>query len=53
MLEIYIDDLNKVHGIDTILVRLDKLYLRDKLQLAYLAYDKFEKFERSNEMPTS
>ena len=53
VLEIDIDNLDKDDGVERILTQLDKLYLKDKLQLAYQAYDNFEKFKRPTEMPIS
>ena len=35
---------------DNVLKRLDKLFLQDSSQSAYMAYDKFEKFQRSPDM---
>ena len=43
-LELDLEDLKKDTGVQTILDRLDKLYLQDINQSAYLAYQKFETF---------
>ena len=51
VLELDIDTLNTDDGVDRVLEQLDKLYLKDKLQLAYQAYDNFRKFKRPSEMP--
>ena len=37
VLEIHNESLNKDDGVDIVLVQLDKLYLKDKTQLAYEA----------------
>ena len=38
--------INGDKGVEAILEQLDKLYLKDKHQTAYLAYEAFEKFQR-------
>eukprot|EP00111_Clytia_hemisphaerica_P016506 TCONS_00048945-protein len=38
-------------GVSKVLAQLDKLYLKDKLQLLFQAYDSFWKFKRPNDMP--
>ncbi|CAB4011760.1 Hypothetical predicted protein [Paramuricea clavata] len=45
-LEIDIEELKKDTGVQTILERLDKLYLQDTNQSAYIAYQNFESFKR-------
>lgn len=50
-LELDLEDLKKDTGVQTILDRLDKLYLQDTNQSAYLAYQKFETFKRPDNMP--
>ena len=37
-------------GVKNIVTVLDKLYLKDKLQMAYESYDAFEKFKRPQNM---
>ena len=50
-LELDIEDIKKDDGVDTILKRLDKLYLQETSQSAYLAYHEFETFKRPRTMP--
>ncbi|XP_066911985.1 uncharacterized protein [Clytia hemisphaerica] len=50
-LELEVDELNKDDGVSKVLAQLDKLYLKDKLQLSFQAYDSFRKFKRPNDMP--
>ena len=50
VLELDIEKLNDDSGVDNVLKRLDKLFLQDSNQPAYMAYDKFEKFQRSPDM---
>ena len=50
-LELEVDELNKDDGVSKVLAQLDKLYLKDKLQLSYQAYDNFRKFTRPTDMP--
>ena len=47
---ISITDLNKDDGLDTLINNLERLYLKDKKALAYLAYEKFESFQRPTEL---
>ena len=47
---ISITNLNKDDGLDTLINNLERLYLKDKKALAYLAYEKFESFQRPTEM---
>ena len=47
---ISITDLNKDCGLDTLINNLERLYLKDKKAPAYLAYEKFESFQRPTEM---
>lgn len=51
VLELEIDEMNTDDGVDKVLAQLDKLYLKDKLQLSYQAYDTFRKFKRPGDMP--
>ena len=48
-LEICIDDVDRDDGAETLITELDKLFLKDKLHLAYQAYDAFKKFKRPSE----
>ena len=50
VLELDIEKLNDDSGVDNVLKRLDKLFPQDSNQSAYMAYDKFEKFQRSPDM---
>ena len=49
---ISITDLNKDDGLDTLINNLERLYLKkkDKKASAYLAYEKFESFQRPTEI---
>ena len=49
-MELDIEKLNDDSGVDNVLKRLDKLLLQGSNQSAYMAYDKFEKFQRSPDM---
>ena len=49
-LELDLDKFNCENGVDNIIKKLDTLYLRDKVQTAYEAYDRLEKFQRKPEM---
>ena len=49
-LELDIAVISKDDGLEKILERLDKLYLQDTNQSAYLAYQEFENFKRPLEM---
>ena len=53
ILELEVDKLSCDGGVKNIIEQLDKLYLKDKTQTAYLAYDQFEKFRRSSTMSVS
>ena len=46
-----IDEIKKETGVQKILEPLEKLYLQDTNQSAYLAYQKFETFKRPDNMP--
>ena len=48
--EIPLDDLNKDDGLDTLIAKLDELYLKDKEGSAFEAYESFEKYQRPNDM---
>ena len=47
---ISISDLNKDDGLDTLINNLERLYLKDRKASAYLAYEKFESFQRPTEI---
>ena len=49
-LEIDIDQIKGANGVKAILDKLDKLFLEDTNQSAYLAYQKFETFKRPEQM---
>ena len=51
VLELEIDEMNEDDGVKKVLAQLDKLYLKDKLQLSFQAYDNFRKFKRPADMP--
>ena len=48
--EIPLDDLNKDDGLDTLIKKLNELYLKDKEGSAFEAYESFEKYQRPNDM---
>ena len=50
VLELEVKDISNKNGVKTILDKLNTLYLKDKTQSAYEAYDKFENFRRPSEM---
>ena len=50
MLELDIDVISADDGVENIIGRLDKLYLKDKTQSAYECYENFEKFRRPKNM---
>ena len=50
-LEIDIDEIKKETSVQTILERLDKLYLHDTNQSAYIAYQNFWTFKRPEKIP--
>ena len=43
-------DLNKDDGLDVLLNKMKLLYVKDINALAFMAYDKFENFRRSDDM---
>ena len=49
-LELLVEDLSSETGVVQLLAQLDELYLNDKVQLAYTAYDSFENFKRPPDM---
>ena len=49
-LKVGLDNMKKDDGVDIILAELDKFFLKDKDRSAFLAYDKFTKYRRSNGM---
>ena len=50
VLELDIKDISGADGCKNIVAKLNTLYLKDKAQVAYEAYDKFEQFQRAPEM---
>ncbi|XP_057296098.1 uncharacterized protein LOC130625028 [Hydractinia symbiolongicarpus] len=50
VLELDIEQISAATGVKAITNRLDKIYLKDENQTAYLAYETFEKFKRPPEM---
>ena len=53
VLELPVEKLNCDDGVKNLINQLNKLYLKDKTQLAYEAYDSFEKFRRPENMKMS
>ena len=49
-LELDITSLNSETGVKQLLEKLDGLYLKDENQWAYIAYQRFEKFQRQPNM---
>ena len=52
-LELEVEQINNKDGIKNIVSQLDKLYLKDKTQSAYEAYDNFERFKPPRDMSIS
>ena len=52
-MELAVDDLNSDNGVKNITACLDRLYLKDKTQTAYEAYDSFERFRRPDDLTIS
>ena len=50
MLELPVAEIADEDGVAKIIAKLDGLYLKDKAQSAYEAYDKFETFKRPSDM---
>ena len=50
VLELDIENISGANGSKNIVAKLDTLYLKDKAQVAYEAYDKFDQFQRGPEM---
>ena len=50
VLELPVDDIGTEGSVKKIIDRRDKLFLKDKVQNAYIAYETFESFKRSSEM---
>ena len=50
VLELDVDVISSDGGVDDIVKKLDTLFLKDQSQLAYDAYDNFEKFKRPSSM---
>ena len=49
-LQLSVESLNSDTGVVQLLAKLDELYLKDKDQLAYAAYDSFENFKKPPDM---
>ena len=47
---ISVSDLNKDNGLNTLITKIKTLYAKDINALAYMAYDQFENFKRTDEM---
>ncbi|XP_057310220.1 ubiquitin carboxyl-terminal hydrolase 20-like [Hydractinia symbiolongicarpus] len=47
---LFLEELSAATGVKAITDRLDKIYLKDENQTAYLAYETFEKYKRPSEM---
>ena len=47
---ISVTDLNKDDSLDTLINNLERLCVKDKKTLTYLAYEKFESFQRPTEV---
>ena len=52
-LELEVEQIYNKDGIKNIVAKLDKLYLKDKTQSAYEAYDNFERFKHPSDMSIS
>ena len=50
VLELSVEKLSAETGVETLVEHLNKLYLKDKTQSAYEAYENFEKFRRPSDM---
>ena len=50
VLNLDIKEIKAKNGVESIVKALNKLYLKDKLQMAYETYDTFEKFRRPEKM---
>ena len=48
--DISVSDLNKDNGLNTLITKIKTLYAKDINALAYMAYDQFENFKRTDEM---
>ena len=53
VLELDVDDINSDNGVKNITACLERLYLKDKTQTAYEAYDSFARFRRPDNMTIS
>ena len=51
VLELEVKQISAADGVDKIIKKLNALYMKDKTQSAYEAYDSFESFKRPNNMP--
>ena len=52
-LELEVSDIGHEKGVDKIIEKLNTLYLKDKAQTAFEAYDNFERFQRPSDMTIS
>ena len=50
ILNLDIKEIKAKNGVENIVKALNRLYLKDKLQMAYETYDAFEKFRRPEKM---
>ena len=53
VLELAVAEINCEKGVENVIKKLDSIYVRDKVQTAYEAYDKFERFQRTPDMSMS
>ena len=51
VLELDTNEITGENGLENVIARLDKLYLKDETLQKYKAFEKFEIFKRSNETP--
>ena len=50
VLELEIENISGINGVKNIIEKLDSLYKKDKVQVAYETYNTFEKFQRSSDV---
>ena len=48
--DVSVQDLNKDNGLNVLINKIKSLYAKDMNALAFMAYDKFENFRRSDDM---
>ena len=48
--DVTVSELNKDDGLNLLINKLEKLYVKDSKASAYLAYEKFESFQRPTDM---